>query len=87
MTFSNLAFSSVVGIVLLACASAPEPTAASAGQRSGAASACAPTDCAPCDETKGKCTGPSVCDGHPERMTVVCVRDDDGTCRRKNVCN
>ena len=85
MRFSNLAFSSVLGIVVLAsvaCASTPQPTSSSAAR-----GPCAPTDCAPCDETKGKCTGPAVCEGHPERMGAVCVRDDDGTCRRKNVCN
>jgi hypothetical protein len=78
------------GASLVACASAtdakpPAATAPTAASSPGEAP-CAPTDCPPCDETKQKCTGPMVCDGHPERARRVCARDADGQCKSKLVC-
>lgn len=64
-----------------ACASTNE------AKRPEASTPCAPADCPPCDETKQKCMGPMVCDGHPERAKRICARDADGQCRSKLVCN
>lgn len=79
------------GASLLACASANEakPPEAAAPSVSAAPkdAPCAPTDCAPCDETKQKCMGPSVCDHHPERAKRICARDTDGQCKSKLVCD
>jgi hypothetical protein len=76
---------------LLACASTnearrPEVSASSVASASKEGP-CAPTDCAPCDETKQKCMGPMVCDHHPERAMRVCTRDADGQCKSKLTCS
>src|SRR5262249_41966176 len=66
-----------------AASNASAPASASGGS---APAPCAPTDCPPCDETKGKCMGPMVCDHHPEKASFVCARDTDGQCKSKLVC-
>ena len=47
---------------------------------------CGPNDCVPCDERKGKCMGPMVCDHHPEKASRQCKRDTDGQCKDMIVC-
>lgn len=75
----------VGGGLLVACggasAGAPQPNAEAAST-----GPCAPSDCPPCDETKQKCTGPMVCDGHPEKAKRTCERGDDGRCTSRLTC-
>lgn len=47
---------------------------------------CAHEECPPCDETKQKCMGPMVCDGHPEKAKRICVRGASGTCENQLIC-
>lgn len=74
----------VLAAATTACGGTTPPKAESAAARSDAP--CAPSDCPPCDLTKSKCTGPMVCDDHPERMKSLCVRNAAGTCSAENVC-
>lgn len=80
----------VLGLLLTAaCAAAPDVrTAPPATSAVGTSSLppCAPDEWAPCDETKQKCMGPMVCDGHPEKAKRTCARDADGKCASRLVC-
>lgn len=75
-----------LGLTLAACAAGPNAGAPPSASPSAAAAPCGPADCAPCDETKGKCTGPTVCDGHPEKARRVCARAADGSCQSQLGC-
>ncbi|MEO8801630.1 MAG: hypothetical protein ABI551_27310 [Polyangiaceae bacterium] len=86
---------SVLGACLVACTgnapppaesgfSHPDPSASSAAGDPSAP--CGPNDCTPCDETKQKCMGPMVCDGHPEQASRQCKRDSAGVCKDMIVC-
>lgn len=74
---------SVVLLAIPACASAPPPEAK---DPPASLAPCAPEDCPPCDLTKSKCTGPSVCDGHPDKAKRVCARNAAGACVASLVC-
>ena len=73
-------------MTLVACACAGAPPASQTPASATAMAPCAPSDCAPCDLTKSKCTGPSVCDGHPEKAKSVCERNAAGVCTTTLVC-
>jgi hypothetical protein len=78
----------VVAASSLACGSGGRGGASPSGGAGGITveAQCAPSECPPCDETKQKCMGPSVCGGHPEKAVRKCTRDDDGKCTSKLVC-
>lgn len=71
----------IMGAMLMAAIAACAST-----QPADAQAPCGPSDCAPCDETKGKCMGPSVCDNHPEKAKRVCARNATGACVSTLVC-
>lgn len=83
----------LVGLLLTAgCGAAPSPDASAAPVATGTAGAaalppCAHEECPPCDETKQKCMGPMVCDGHPEKAKRVCARAADGKCASQLICD
>ena len=77
----------ILGAVLMAAVAGCASTQAGEAQAPTTTSApCAPTDCAPCDETKSKCSGPMVCDHHPEKAKSVCARNAAGACASSIVC-
>lgn len=75
----------VCGAALIACGGAttgaPQPS-----RETTSIDPCGPSDCPPCDETKQKCMGPMVCDGHPEKAKRVCERGSDGKCASRLAC-